>query len=226
MQLKKTPRDYRYRAADDDDVREGTLPGDLEHSEQKFQENSYMAQEPQSPPEGTTVTRSRGDQAPAVVNESVIDGNSTFEGKFETDQDLRILGSIGGDVICRGRLTIEKDAVARAKLQARDATIRGRIEGDIVCSGRLDLATTAVVHGTIKAGLLAVEEGATVQGSVEVGNPPAIAPPARATRKGEAAATVGADDPDAPLPSFSSARMNRRESPSFALVSSEERTNP
>ena len=73
-------------------------------------------------------------------------------------------------------MTIEKDAIARAKLQARDATIRGRIEGDIVCSGRLDLATTAVIHGTIKAGLLAVEEGATVQGSVEVGNPPAISP--------------------------------------------------
>lgn len=227
MQLKKTPRDPHFSAADDN-FRDATTAIGLEHQVQKFQEDSHMAQDPQSPPEGTTVTRTRGDQAPAVVNESVIDGNSTFEGKFETDQDLRILGSIGGEVICRGRLTVEKDAVARAKLQARDATIRGRIEGDIVCSGRLDLATTAVIHGTIKAGLLAVEEGATVQGSVEVGNTPAIAPPTRGNaRKGEGAANAPAgDDADAPLPSFSSARMNRRESPSFALVSSEERTNP
>lgn len=225
MQLKKTPRDPRFLAADDH-IRDTTSLIGLEHNNPEFQEDSRMAQDPQSPPEGTTVTRTRGEQVPAVVNESIIDGNSTFEGKFETDQDLRILGSIGGEVICRGRMTIEKDAIARAKLQARDATIRGRIEGDIVCSGRLDLATTAVIHGTIKAGLLAVEEGATVQGSVEVGNPPAISPPTRGSRKGEAAANAGSDDADAPLPSFSSARMNRRESPSFALVSSEERTNP
>lgn len=225
MQLKKTPRDPRFFAADDH-IRDSTTLIGLEHNKPEFQEDSRMAQDPQSPPEGTTVTRTRGEQVPAVVNESVIDGNSTFEGKFETDQDLRILGSIGGEVICRGRMTIEKDAIARAKLQARDATIRGRIEGDIVCSGRLDLATTAVIHGTIKAGLLAVEEGATVQGSVEVGNPPAISPPTRGSRKGESATNAGSDDADAPLPSFSSARMNRRESPSFALVSSEERTNP
>lgn len=229
MQLKKTPRDYRYSAAEDFQ-RAGTNPVDLDRydHQQQIQEDTDMAQEPISPPEGTTVTRNRVDQAPVAVNESIIDGNSTFEGKFETDQDLRILGSIGGEVTCRGRLTIEKDAIARAKLQARDATIRGRIEGDIVCTGRLDLANTAVIHGTIKAGLLAVEEGATVQGSVEVGNPPAIAPSSRgATRgKGESAAAAAADESEPPLPSFSSARMNRRESPSFALVSSEERTNP
>ncbi len=236
MQLKKTIRENRYGAAAER-YSDGTIAVGLEEDDdQHLEDYSPMSQDPNSQPEATTVTRNREQQAsvavsPAVLNESVIDGNSTFEGKFETDQDLRILGSIGGEVICRGRLTIEKDAVARAKLQARDATIRGRIEGDIVCTGRLDLAMSAVVHGTIKAGLLAVEEGATVQGSVEVGNPPAIAPTRASSRKGESgslpASPASNEEEDAPLPSFSSARMNRRESPpSFALVSSEERISP
>lgn len=231
MQIKKNTREPRF-GAPEPRYNESVIPVGLEHEEEvapKPMEYSTMSDEVTQPQEPMTITRNRdAAYAPPVTNESVIDGNSTFEGKFETDQDLRILGSIGGEVICRGRLTIEKDAVARAKLQARDATIRGRIDGDMICSGRLDLAATAVIHGTIKAGMLTVEEGATVQGAVEVGNSPAITQTRGNTqRKTESASNAAnSNDEDAPLPSLSSARASRRDTPSFALVSSEDRLAP
>lgn len=233
MQIKKNTRENRY-GMPEQRYNESVIPVGLEEEPQadtSTMEYSTMPDEATQQPEPMTITRNREGNAyaPAAVNESVIDGNSTFEGKFETDQDLRILGSIGGEVICRGRLTIEKDAVARAKLQARDATIRGRIDGDMICSGRLDLASTAVIHGTIKAGMLTVEEGATVQGSVEVGNSPAITQNRTTTtaRKGDNgnAANAAAEE-ETPLPSLSSARASRRDTPSFALVSSDDRLAP
>ena len=76
-------------------------------------------------------------------------------------------GTISGEVICRGLFTVEREANARVRVQARDAHIQGRFEGDVVCTGRLLLSATAHVTGTMKAAVLVVEEGATVSGNVD-----------------------------------------------------------
>lgn len=174
--------------------------------------------------EVTQAPRPAPEQARA---ESVVDADSTFDGKYETGQDLRILGTVSGEILCRGLLTIERDAAARARIQAQDLQVRGRIEGDVLCAGRLLITATGVVSGTIKAATLVVEEGATVRGTVETGSDATLdaaapAPIGRKEReeKGAAAAEEGGNG--------RSGRWNRasREVPSFALVSSEERAAP
>jgi cytoskeletal protein CcmA (bactofilin family) len=145
-----------------------------------------------------------------VRSESIIDRHSSFDGRFETEQDLRIEGAISGEVICRGMLTVEKDASARARVQAREAVIKGRLEGDIVCSARLMITATAAVTGTVRSPILIVEEGASISGNVDT-TQKAGDIVARAPRSAETP-TVAAEAP---------ARQPRRETPSFALVSSE-----
>ena len=186
-----------------------------------------------SVPQFDRVSRSGGpeqiltaDAAPLTVTstraESVVDGNSNFDGKFETDQDLRIEGTISGEVICRGRFTIERDATAKTKIQAHEAHIKGKLEGDIVCTGLLVIASSAVVSGTIKAATLIVEEGASLSGTVETvktAQPAANRPTAIARDRDRNAVEL-------PVPAEASAvgpgRPSRgREVPSFALVSSE-----
>lgn len=184
-------------------------------------------------PQFDRVSRSGGpeqilpaDAAPLTVTstraESVVDGNSNFDGKFETDQDLRIEGTISGEVICRGRFTIERDATAKTKIQAHEAHIKGKLEGDIVCTGLLVIASSAVVSGTIKAATLIVEEGASLSGTVETvktAQPAANRPTAIARDRDRNAVEL-------PVPAEAAAvgpgRPSRsREVPSFALVSSE-----
>jgi len=202
--------------------------------------------------EGTTRTRVRpdgdGEQVSrATRNESVVDANSSFDGKYETSQDLRIQGSINGEIVCRGLLTIEQEATAKASIQARDAHVRGRLEGDITCSGRLLLASTAVVSGTLKAGSLVIEEGASLSGNVETAGAPVASQPAAPVAQPTARATAEPAAPAAPEraasvsssrgPSWSGDRRanggsttettparNGRQAPSFAFVpTSEER---
>ncbi len=160
------------------------------------------------------------DRATAGVRaESLIDKHSTFDGRYETDQDLRVEGSISGEVICRGTLTIEKEASARARINARDAHIKGRLEGDVVCSGKLLLAATAMVTGTLKAPVLVVEEGATLSGSVDTTQKGiADAAPARPTAS---PAKAVEEAPARETPAAAAPRAPRREVPSFAIVSSE-----
>lgn len=158
MQLnKKNPRDQQFTDA---------------HAQ--YEEDFEVEETVEKRPEPATRTRQRpeleGDtpaRAAAPRNESLVDAHSTFDGKYDTEQDLCVQGTISGEVTCRGTLTIEQGATARARIQARDAVVRGRLEGDIVCSGKLVLAATAVATGTLKAAAIVVEEGAALNGTVE-----------------------------------------------------------
>jgi cytoskeletal protein CcmA (bactofilin family) len=155
---------------------------------------------------------------------SVIDATSSFDGHYEAGDDLIILGTASGEIVCRGKLTIEKEANVKAKIQAHEAHVLGRLEGDIVCSGRLLLSSSATVTGTLKAAALVVEEGATIRGNVETASVASSDVLASVTRsasrrnggEAEAAAATGTTS--------SSGRWNRsREAPNFAVVSSEAR---
>jgi cytoskeletal protein CcmA (bactofilin family) len=152
---------------------------------------------------------------------SVIDAASSFDGRYEAGDDLVILGTASGEIICRGKLTIEKEANVKAKIQAHESHILGRVEGDIICSGRLLLSSSATVTGTVKAAALVVEEGATIRGNVETASVASSDVLSSVTRsasrrspgEGEAAAASG-----------TGSRWNRaREAPNFAVVASEER---
>jgi len=153
-------------------------------------------------------------------SESLVDRHSSFDGRYETEHDLRVEGTISGEVDCRGLLTIEREASARARIQACDAVIRGRLEGDIVCSGRLVLAASAIVTGTIKATVLVVEEGAALSGTVDTTqrNPGIDSPRPAAAPQPRPAESTPAREPGPIV-----ARAPRREVPSFAIVSAEER---
>ncbi len=154
-----------------------------------------------------------------VRSESVIDRHSTFDGRFETEHDMRVEGTISGEIICRGLFTVEREATARAKVQARDAHIQGRLEGDVVCGGKLVLSATAHVTGTLKAALLVIEEGATVSGTVDTTQTATTARAASsAASKSSAAAEESGREP-------TTVSRNRRDLPSFAIVASDERAS-
>jgi cytoskeletal protein CcmA (bactofilin family) len=222
MQLKKSPRDDRYPDA----------PG-------RYESESYGVEPTESytefQPEGTRPRaprpasngRAEGDDRTAgqTRSESLVDRHSSFDGRYETDHDLRVEGSISGEVVCRGLLTIEQEASARARINARDAHIRGRLEGDIVCSGKLLLAATAVVTGTLKAPILVVEEGASLSGSVDTTQKAGdIVSRASSTKSAAPPTATAPTAPEEPAPAREPAiatRTQRREVPSFALVSSD-----
>lgn len=182
-----------------------------------LQEDTRVSQPEQSP-----VTQS---PSPAPRVESVIDGAASFEGHFRAEQDLRIQGNVSGEITCNGLMTIERTASARARIDAHDLEIHGTVEGDLTCSGRLHLAGTAVVSGTIKAGSLVVEEGASVNGAVEANysGEGGVSSPVRRRTSVARKSDDDADSGNASSGEETAARKPRaRDLPSFALVSSEE----
>jgi cytoskeletal protein CcmA (bactofilin family) len=221
VQLKKSPRDVRYPDSVTRYENEsfGVEPGD---GYDEFQPEALTARRQREAAPSSGAGEERGPLE--TRTESLVDRHSSFDGRYETGHDLRVEGSISGEVFCRGVLTIEKEASARARIQAREAHIRGRLEGDIVCTGRLLLAATAVVTGTVKAATLVVEEGASLSGTVDTSQK-AAAEPARANRPVAQQEAPPLENPVAPTrePVGAAPRNGRREVPTFAIVSSEER---
>jgi len=213
--LKKTGRDDRSHRQPLDMTGDDDAP-------------DYFEDDDDIRPVVTSVDRPAATVAPSVArSESTVDAHSRFDGHYETDQDLRIFGTIAGEVVCRGTLTVERDAVAKARIEARDAFILGRVDGELVCTGKLVLTATAVVVGTVKAPTLVVEEGASLTGNVETAGSnaarPATPPPAVRVAPEPVDSAIAAEPLErqvaAPI------RNTRRDLPSFAIVSSEERAS-
>lgn len=148
--------------------------------------------------------------SPSVRPESILDAKASFEGRLRAEQDLRIQGSIAGTIVCRGLLTIEATASARAQIETHDLDVYGLVEGDIFCTGRLRLGATAVVSGSVKTGTLLVEAGASINGAVEANYTGEAGITAQSPRR-----ATDADDAVA-----GGRRARTRDLPTFAVVQS------
>lgn len=211
MQIKKSPRDAHYpEAAQYENGYNSDSSDQFGDAPESFAARASRNAAPAAPQS----QNESGERTAAQRSESVIDQYSSFDGRFETEHDLRVDGTISGEVTCRGLFTVKKDATARVRVQTRDAHILGRFEGDLVCSGKLLLAATAHVTGTLKAAILVVEEGAAVSGTVET--MAAGASTSRAT-----AAPEAAEKPQATREPATVSRATRRDLPSFAIVASD-----
>ncbi len=237
MQLKKNPRDPQF------------IDPNHQYDDEFEPDDQAVELRPQPAPRPRPRAEIEADPAPnpAPRPASLVDANSTFDGKYETDQDLHVQGSVSGEIVCGGTLVIELGATAKARIQARDALVRGRVDGDIVCSGRLLLTATSVVTGTIKSGTLVVEEGASLSGTIATAastDAPSLALAVESAGASEARATAlepapaGASVTSTRGPSWGADRRANagaapepapprggRQAPSFAFVpTTEERT--
>ena len=90
----------------------------------------------------------------------------SLEGKLVCQGDLRVQGTVEGELEVRGDFLVDNDAVVRAPVAATNVTVRGTLEGDVTARGRLFVGGSGSVTGSARVRRLAVEDGATVNGSL------------------------------------------------------------
>ncbi len=117
---------------------------------------------------------------------AVLGEESSLNGRF-VGQDLTVLGRFEGDLKASGVVRIGRQAEVKAAIDAGAVEIEGAFEGRIKAA-RLFISSTARASGTFLADLLLVQDGAVVDGSVNL--PPVaesvdvdVAVPAPATAK-------------------------------------------
>ncbi len=93
-----------------------------------------------------------------IGNECRISGRLSLVGEAVID------GSVDGEIVSSGTLTIGESGVVDAKVSGRVVIIHGRLVGNIECSERLELRAGSKVYGNLRCANIVIEDGANFEG--------------------------------------------------------------
>src|SRR6202051_2980686 len=123
----------------------------------------------------------RGAAVPAAAEAAgivVLGPRDSLVGTLTVDGDVRIEGTLEGEVSATGEINVHSTGTARAQISARDIVVSGIVEGNIVARELVTLDESASFAGEIRAARLRVDDGATLNGTVTMA-PAGDAAPAR-----------------------------------------------
>ncbi len=111
--------------------------------------------------------------AAGAETRSIVDRHSLFNGTFRSARDLRVEGTVEGEIACEGMLVIAQGARVKATVTAREIEVAGELDGEVTCSGRFRIAPTGSASGKVTAASLVIEEGARFNGDFSMMREPA-----------------------------------------------------
>lgn len=91
-----------------------------------------------------------------------------FKGVLTYNGRVRIDGRLEGEIHTDGVLLVGEEAVITATVSAGTVISSGRITGDIVATEKVNLHAPAALDGSVKAPVIAIEEGVFFTGSLEM----------------------------------------------------------
>ena len=105
---------------------------------------------------------------------SVIGETLHFKGELSAGEDLVVEGTVEGTVN-QGKccLTVKPKGVLLANVNATKIFIEGRVEGDLSATVSVTIRESGNVTGNIVAPKVALNEGATFNGNIEMRAPDA-----------------------------------------------------
>ena len=116
----------------------------------------------------------RKDESVSSGPVSVIGETLHFKGELSADEDLVIEGKVEGK-INQGKccLTVKPKGELIANVNATKIFIEGTVKGDLSATVSVTVRDSGVVTGNIVAPKVAITEGATFNGSIEMRDPKA-----------------------------------------------------
>jgi cytoskeletal protein CcmA (bactofilin family) len=105
----------------------------------------------------------------APIEQATIGRTLVIKGDISGGESLFVDGRIEGTVnIPDNRVTVGRNGVVTADVNAREVVIMGKVHGNIICSDRLDIRSEGSVTGDVVVQRISVEDGAILKGSVQV----------------------------------------------------------
>jgi len=101
---------------------------------------------------------------------SLISAGTTLKGDITSNADLRIDGTLIGNINSTAKVIIGANGVVEGDLAGQQADILGKVSGTVKVKELLQLKGSSVVNGNIQAGKLQVEPTATFNGECHMNN--------------------------------------------------------
>ena len=98
---------------------------------------------------------------------SLVQG-TIVEGKVKATTDIRIDGTIKGDLVCDSKVIIGPSGMIEGTVRCQNAVIEGNFNGILTVAELLNIRETAKVVGDVSYGKLIEQSGAVISGSYKV----------------------------------------------------------
>ena len=113
---------------------------------------------------GDAAPRARGGENLANIGKSI-----TIKGDLTGNEDLVIDGNIEGRIdLPNNQLTIGPEGKIKADIHAKSAVVVGHVSGNVSATERIEVQASGIVDGDVRAPSLVVQEGAVLNGAVEM----------------------------------------------------------
>ena len=99
-----------------------------------------------------------------VIN--MISKGTSIIGNMTCGGDLRIDGSLEGNITTQGKLVTGSDSEIRGDIKVESAVIGGIIMGNITATGTLEIEKSSSVEGVIISNGLIIHEGADLKAEI------------------------------------------------------------
>ncbi len=106
---------------------------------------------------------------PSSSANCVVAKGTKIEGNFRSPENIRLDGTVVGEVRCDKKLVMGEGSLVEGKIFAQDAVVMGAVKGDVQIAETLHLQSTAKIEGNITAKAMIVDEGAVFNGDCKVG---------------------------------------------------------
>jgi cytoskeletal protein CcmA (bactofilin family) len=105
-----------------------------------------------------------GEKSMATIGQSIV-----FKGELTGDEDLEIDGQVEGNVDLKNhQLTIGPNGHLKAEVSAKSIIVIGKVKGNLAATERIEIQATGVVEGNVHAPRMNVQEGAVLNGKIDM----------------------------------------------------------
>ncbi len=136
-------------------------PGEPERPTMSSPNPPPMASEPVAAPRPVATTTT-ADQA--TIGKSLV-----IKGEVTGSESLYIDGRVEGSISLAGnRVTIGRNGVVAANINAREIVVLGKVRGNLTASDRVDIRSDGSLTGDVVAARISIEDGAYFKGGIDI----------------------------------------------------------
>ena len=111
--------------------------------------------------------QSQGSPPDSVI--SIIGPGMKVVGDCTSDGTIRVEGTVEGSIRAGKAVVVGKNGFVDGDVVTQDAVVSGRVRGTLTAESRLELQTTCQIDGQVVARRMQLEEGAILNGTVQMG---------------------------------------------------------
>src|SRR5205823_11083061 len=91
-----------------------------------------------------------------------------LEWTLRAAEPVLVAGTLRGTLEAEGTVTVEAEGRLEARVVAPELVVAGFVDGRVQCEGRLEVRASGLVKGRLQVGTLRIEEGALLDGQLQM----------------------------------------------------------